>query len=58
MKSTMFGSSTKGPLALELLYFITGASVGLALAMTVHNAKLELPTDNKFLACYQNICFS
>ena len=57
MKITRFGSSLKGSLALEILYFITGALVGLALAMSVHNVKL-MPTDNKFPACYQNICFS
>jgi hypothetical protein len=58
MKITRFGSSLKSPLALEILYFITGALVGLALAMNVHNVKLKLPTDNKFPVCYQNICFS
>jgi len=58
MKITRFGSSLKSPLALEILYFITGALVGLALAMNVHNVNLKLPTDNKFPACYQNICFS
>jgi hypothetical protein len=57
MKITRFGSSPEGPMALEILYFITGALVGLALAMSVHNVKL-MPTDNKFPACYQNICFS
>ena len=45
-------------MALEILYFTTGALVGLALAMNVHNVKLKLPIDNKFPACYQNICFS
>jgi DNA-directed RNA polymerase subunit RPC12/RpoP len=34
---------------------VTGAFVGLALAMTVHSVKSDLQTDNKFLACYQNI---
>jgi hypothetical protein len=41
-----------------ILYFVTGAFVGLALAKTVHSVKSDLQTDNKFLACYQNICFS
>jgi len=45
-------------MALEILYFITGALVGFALAMNAHSAKLKLPIDNKFPACYQNICFS
>ena len=58
MKITRFGSSLEGPMALEILYFITGALVGLALAINVHNVKLNLPIDNKFPACYQNICFS
>jgi len=58
MKTTRFGSLSEGPLALEILYFVTGALVGLALAMNVHNVKLKPPTDNKFPACYQNICFS
>jgi hypothetical protein len=58
MKITRFGSSLNSPLAIEILYFVTGACVGLALAITVHNAKLDPATDNKFLACYTNICFS
>lgn len=58
MKITRFGSSPEGPMALEILYFTTGALVGLALAMNVQNVKLKLPIDNKFPACYQNICFS
>ena len=58
MKITRFGSSLEGPMALEILYFITGALVGFALAMNAHSAKLKLPIDNKFPACYQNICFS
>jgi hypothetical protein len=31
-----------------ILYFVTGAFVGLALAMTVHSVKSDLQTDNKF----------
>ena len=58
MKITRFGSSLEGPLALEILYLMTGVLVGFALAMNLHNVKLKLPTDNKFPACYQNICFS
>jgi hypothetical protein len=58
MKVTRFGSPLEGPMALEILYFITGALVGLALAINAHSVKLKLPTDNKFPACYQNICFS
>jgi hypothetical protein len=57
MKITRFGSSLDSPLALEILYFVTGALVGLTLGITVHNVKSDLPTDNKFIACYQNICF-
>jgi hypothetical protein len=57
---TTFGSSPKGTLALESLYFMTGAFVALAIAITAHthSVKLKLPTDNRFPACYQNICFS
>jgi hypothetical protein len=58
MKITRFGSSPEGPIALEILYFMTGTLAGLALAVNVHNVKLKLPIDNKFPACYQNICFS
>ena len=58
MKITRFGSSLEGPLALEILYLMTGALVGLALATNLHNVKLKLPIDDKFPACYQNICFS
>jgi len=58
MKVTRFGSSPEGPIALEILYLMTGALVGLALAMNVQNVKLKLPIENKFPACYQNICFS
>jgi hypothetical protein len=60
MISRRFGSSPKGTLALEILYLMTGAFVALAVAIAAHthSVKLKLPTDNKFLACYQNICFS
>ena len=60
MKITRFGISPKGELALEILYLMTGAFVGLAMAITVHHSvmKLKLQTDNRFPACYQNICFS
>jgi hypothetical protein len=58
MKITRFGSSLNSPLALEIIYFATGALVGLALAINVANVKSDLPTDNKFIACYEDICFS
>jgi hypothetical protein len=55
---TTFGNSPKGTLALEILYFMTGAFVALAVVMHAHGVKLKLPTGNEFPACYQNICFS
>ena len=60
MISTRFDGLPKGTLALEILYFMTGAFVALAVAITahIHSVKIKLPTDNKFPACYQNICFS
>jgi len=58
MKITRFGTLPTGPLPLEILYFVTGGLVGLALALNVHTTKLNAQTDNKFPACYQNICFS
>jgi hypothetical protein len=42
MKVTRFGSSLDSRLALEILYFVTGALVGLTLAITVHNVKSDL----------------
>jgi hypothetical protein len=58
MKISRFGTLPEGPLPLEILYFMTGGLLGLALAMNVHTTKLKAQTDNRFPACYQNICFS
>jgi hypothetical protein len=58
MKISRFGTLPKGPLPLEILYLMTGGLLGLALAMNVHTTKLKAQTDNRFPACYQNICFS
>lgn len=55
MNTSRFGSKIDGNLKLELLYVFTAVMV--ALAVTVRIPRVGKTNDNRFPACYTNICF-
>lgn len=56
MKSTNFGTAPKGDLVLELVYVAT--AIAVALAISVNIPRIGKTDDNRFPACYTNVCFS